>query len=106
MVETNQDFNVDDVTEGTVVSITEKQVFVDIGFKTEGIVPISELSHLHIETPNEVVEEGQELTLKVIKVEEDEIILSKKAVDADKSWEILTEKYRSEERRVGKKRRK
>src|SRR5699024_1701174 len=80
MVETNQDFNVDDVIEGTVVSITEKQVFVDIGFKTEGIVPISELSHLHIETPNEVVEEGQELTLKVIKVEEDEIILSKKEV--------------------------
>ena len=39
MVETNQDFNVDDVIEGTVVSITEKQVFVDIGFKTEGIVP-------------------------------------------------------------------
>src|SRR5690625_3137826 len=97
MVETNQDFNVDDVIEGTVVSITEKQVFVDIGFKTEGIVPISELSHLHIETPNEVVEEGQELTLKVIKVEEDEIILSKKAVDADKSWEILTEKYENGE---------
>src|SRR5699024_4644875 len=97
MVETNQDFNVDDVIEGTVVSITEKQVFVDIGFKTEGIVPISELSRLHIETPNEVVEEGQELTLKVIKVEEDEIILSKKAVDADKSWEILTEKYENGE---------
>ncbi len=97
MVETNKEFNIGDIVEGTVVSISEKQVFVDIGFKTEGIIPISELSHLHIETPNEIVEEGQELTLKVTKVEEDEIILSKKAVDADKSWEVLTEKYESGE---------
>lgn len=97
MEETNKEFNVGDIVEGKIVSISEKQVFVDIGFKTEGIIPISELSHLHIDTPNEVVEEGQELTLKVTKVEEDEIILSKKAVDADKSWEILTGKYENGE---------
>lgn len=97
MVEANKEFNVDDIVEGKVVSIEEKQVLVDIGFKTEGIIPISELSHLHIETPSEIVEEGQELTLKVNKVEEDEIILSKKAVDAEKSWEELTKKYEAEE---------
>src|SRR5699024_2269880 len=97
MEEANKEFNVGDIVEGKIVSISEKQVFVDIGFKTEGIIPISELSHLHIDTPNEVVEEGQELTLKVTKVEEDEIILSKKAVDADKSWEVLTEKYENGE---------
>src|SRR5699024_909155 len=97
MVEPNQDFSVDDVIDGTACSITVNQDLVDIGFSTDVIVTIRELSHLHIERPNEVVEEGKELTLKVIKVEEDEIILSKKAVDADKSWEILTEKYENGE---------
>ncbi len=97
MVDTNKEFNVDDIVKGKVVSIEEKQVLVDIGFKTEGIIPISELSHLHIETPNEVVEVDQELTLKVSKVEEDEIILSKKAVDTEKTWEDLTEKYENGE---------
>src|SRR5699024_5902513 len=97
MVEANKEFNVDDIVEGKVVSIEEKQVLIDIGFNTEGFIPISELSHLHIETPNEIVEEGQELTIKVNKVEEDEIIHSKKAVDAEKLLEELTKKYEAEE---------
>src|SRR5699024_3060548 len=97
MVEANKEFNVDDIVEGKVVSIEERQVLVDIRCKTDGIILISQLSNLQRETPNESVEEGQELTLKVNKVEEDEIILSKKAVDAEKSWEELTKKYEAEE---------
>lgn len=97
MTENNQEFNVDDVIKGRVVKIEEKQVLVDIGYKSDGIVPISELSHLHIETPNEVVAEDEELELKVIKTDNDEIILSKKAVDAEVVWQELTEKYESGE---------
>ena len=97
MVENNKEFNVDDLVTGTVVKIEEKQVLVDVGFKTEGIIPISELSHLHIETADEVVKEGEEITMKVKKVEDDEIVLSKKAVDADKAWEDLTKKYENKE---------
>lgn len=78
---------------GTVVKIEEKQVFVDIGYKAEGIVPISELANLHVEQANDVVNEEEELTLKVIKVDDDEVILSKKAVEADKAWEDLQKKY-------------
>src|SRR5699024_1862295 len=90
---------VGDIVTGTVVKIEEKQVFVDIGYKVEGIVPISELANLHIEQASDAVKDGEELTLKVIKVEdetedEDEkVILSKKAVDADKAWKDLQEKY-------------
>lgn len=86
-----------DIIEGTVVKLGEKQVFVDIGYKTEGIVPISELSSLHVESPTEVVKEGDQLTLKIIKLEDDEIILSKKAVDAEKAWVELEEKYHNKE---------
>jgi small subunit ribosomal protein S1 len=78
---------------GTVVKVEDKQVLVDIGYKTEGIVPISELSSLHIETAGDAVKEGDQLTLKVKKVEDDEVVLSKKAVDADIAWEELEQKY-------------
>src|SRR5690625_2151083 len=84
---------VGDIITGTVVKVEEKQVFVDIGYKVEGIVPISELANLHVEQASDVVKEEEEMTLKVTKVEDDEVILSKKAVDADKAWEELQEKY-------------
>lgn len=82
---------------GTVVKIEEKQILVDIGYKTEGIVPISELSNLHIDLPSDIVKENEELVLKVIKMEDDEVILSKKEVDADKAWDDLEDKYKNDE---------
>ncbi|WP_226034671.1 30S ribosomal protein S1 [Aquibacillus saliphilus] len=85
--------SVGDQVTGKVVKIEEKQVLVDIGYKVDGIVPISELSSLHIEKTSDVVAEGDELILKVKKVEDDEVILSKRAVDADKAWDDLQEKY-------------
>lgn len=88
--------NVDDTVKGTVVKVEEKQVLVDIGYKTEGIIPISELSNLHVETTSDVVKEGDELTLKVKKVEDDEVILSKKAIDSDLAWEDLQNKYEND----------
>src|SRR5690625_1994884 len=91
------EINVGDIVTGTVVKIEEKQILVDIGYKTEGIVPISELSNLHIEQAGDVVKEGEEMKLMVKKVDDDDVVLSKKAVDADKAWEELEEKYESEE---------
>ncbi|MYL59778.1 30S ribosomal protein S1, partial [Virgibacillus halodenitrificans] len=85
---------------GTVIKVEDKQVLVDIGYKTEGIVPISELSNLHVETAGDVVQEGDQLTLMVKKVneEDDEVVLSKKAVEADKAWEELERKYDNKEK--------
>ncbi|CQR46705.1 hypothetical protein BN1058_00978 [Paraliobacillus sp. PM-2] len=77
---------------GKVVKVEEKQVLVDIDYKVDGIVPISELSSLHIEKASDVVNEGDELTLKVKKIEDEEIILSKKAIVADKAWDDLEDK--------------
>ncbi|GAB4073564.1 30S ribosomal protein S1 [Barrientosiimonas marina] len=86
--------NIGDRVTGTVVKVEDKQILVDIGYKTEGIVPIGELSSLHIETASDVVQENDSLTLYVKKMDDDdEIILSKKAVDAEQAWETLEEKY-------------
>jgi small subunit ribosomal protein S1 len=89
--------NVGDTLTGTVVKLEEKQVLVDIGYKSEGILPISELSNLHVELTSDVVKEGDELILKVIKIDNDDVILSKRAVDADKAWTALEEKYNNNE---------
>lgn len=97
MEETNNELQVGDIVTGTVVKIDEKQVFVDVGQKSEGIIPISELSNLHVENPADIVEDGQELTLEVKKVADEEIVLSKKLVDAEAAWEALQKKYDADE---------
>ncbi|KAA0550449.1 30S ribosomal protein S1 [Bacillus sp. BGMRC 2118] len=88
---------VGDIVTGTVTKVEEKQVLVNIGYKSDGIVPISELSSLHIELASEIVNEGDSLQLKVTKLEDDAVILSKRAVDAENAWDELDAKYNSGE---------
>lgn len=90
--------DVGDVVQATVTKVEEKQVIVDIvNCKQMGIIPISELSSLHIEKASDVVKEHDELELEVIKVEEDAIILSKSKVAAKKAWEELEKKFANKE---------
>lgn len=86
----------DEVT-GTVTKIEEKHAIVNVNQKHDGILPISELSNLHIEKISDVLSEEDTLTVKVIKASEDELVLSKKAVDAEKAWEELKPKFENNE---------
>ncbi|MCC3647859.1 30S ribosomal protein S1 [Cytobacillus oceanisediminis] len=89
-----KNFEVGDKVKGQVTKVEEKQVIVDLAdSKLDGIIPISELSSLHIEKAGDAVSEGDQLELEVLKVEEDALILSKRKVDASKSWETLEEKF-------------
>lgn len=97
MVDTNNELEVGSVVTGKVAKIDEKQVFVDIGQKSEGIIPISELSNLHVESPTDIVQEEDEVTLQVIKIEDENIILSKRSLEAEKAWDDLQQKFESEE---------
>lgn len=96
-------YQVGDVVKGRVAKVEEKHVLVDIeGSKHAGIIPISELSSLHVEKAGDILAVGDEVTAKVKKVEEtgdDEslLILSKKAVDADQAWADLQAKLESGE---------
>ena len=100
MSEENMDFlevNEGDTVTGTVVKVEEKQVLVEFGYKTEGILPIRELSSLHVDQASDVVNEGDELTLLVKKVDDDEVVLSKRAIDAEQAWRELEEKHENNE---------
>jgi small subunit ribosomal protein S1 len=91
-------FEIGDKVTGQVTKVEEKQVLVDIqGSKLDGIIPISELSSLHIEKASDAVADGDELELEVLKVEEEAIILSKRKVDAEKAWENLEKQFQSGE---------
>ena len=80
-------YTVGDLVKGVVTKVEEKQVIVEISdSKLNGIIPISELSSLHIEKAGDAVAEGDALELEVLKVEEEVLVLSKRKVDAGKSW--------------------
>lgn len=92
-----------DVVKAIVETVEDKQVIVSIlGAKTIGIVPIKELSNVHIEKASDVVSKDDELTLKVKKIEKAEednfvLILSKREVDAELAWANLEEKLEKQE---------
>lgn len=92
-VEVNN-YKVGDQVKATVSKVEEKQVIVDVeNSKSDGIIPISELSSLHVEKASDAVSEGDVLELEVIKVEEEALILSKRKIDALKAWDDLELKF-------------
>src|SRR4051794_20924434 len=91
-------FEIGDKVIGQVTKVEEKQVLVNIpDSKLDGIIPISELSSLHIEKASDAVSEGEELELEVLRLEEDALILSKRKIDAEKAWESLEKQFQTGE---------
>ena len=73
-------FNDGDLIEGTVVKIDRDEVLLDVGYKTEGVIPSRELSIKHDIDPSEVVSVGDAIEALVLQKEDKEgrLILSKK----------------------------
>jgi len=79
------------IVKGIVVQIGIDEVLVDVGSKSEGVIPSRELSAYETASPQDVVAMGDEIEVAVVKVEDDEgrLILSKARADAEKAWESL-----------------
>lgn len=69
------------ITKGTVEKIVPYGAFVNIGEGISGLVHISQICGRRIKTPNEVIKEGQEVTVKITEVKEGKVSLSMKAVE-------------------------
>lgn len=91
--------NPGDITKGKVVKVDANQALVDIGYKYDGIIPIRELSPLHIENAADVVNVGDEVELKVVSIDDDKekLILSKRAIDSERAWEKLANQFENQE---------
>jgi len=85
-------FKQGDIVSGEVTGITNFGVFVRFGEGLEGLVHISELDWRLISHPQEVVKVGDKVKAKIIKVEDNEVSLSFKALKKD-IWEGIEKKY-------------
>jgi small subunit ribosomal protein S1 len=81
-------FNDGDLIEGTVVKIDRDEVLLDVGYKTEGVIPSRELSIRHDADPSEIVSVGDTVEALVLQKEDKEgrLILSKKRAQYERAW--------------------
>src|SRR5690606_16762379 len=70
--ETIKYFNDGDIVDGVIVKVDRDEVLLDIGYKTEGVIPSRELSIKHDVDPNEVVAVGDEIEALVLQKEDKE----------------------------------
>lgn len=87
--------NLFDVVTGTVVKINQDDVMVDVGGKSEGVVPVRELSLQKDPVIEDIVSVGDEIQVMVIKMEDKDghMVLSKKRADQEKAMDALQEKF-------------
>src|SRR5947207_419884 len=92
-------FNDGDIVEGTIVKVDRDEVVLDIGYKTEGVIPSRELSIKHDVDPNEVVKVGDEIEALVLQKEDKEgrLILSKKRAQYERAWGTSEQKKENDE---------
>lgn len=92
-------FNDGDIVSGTIVKVDRDEVLLDIGYKTEGVIPSRELSIKHDVDPNEVVEVGDEVEALVLQKEDKEgrLILSKKRAQYERAWGKIEELKEADE---------
>ena len=85
---TIKNFNDGDLVEGTIVQVDRDEVLVDIGYKTEGVIPSRELSIRHDVDPSELVKVGEKIEALVLTKEDKEgrLILSKKRAQYERAW--------------------
>ena len=86
--ETLKEFDDGDVVTGHVLRIDKDEILVDIGYKSEGVIPLKELSIRHDVNPNDEVTVGEEIDALVLQKEDKDgrLILSKKRAQYEKSW--------------------
>ena len=96
--ETIKYFNDGDIVDGVIVKVDRDEVLLDIGYKTEGVIPSRELSIKHDVDPNEVVAVGDEIEALVLQKEDKEgrLILSKKRAQYERAWGTI-EKIKEED---------
>ena len=91
-------FNDGDIVEGVIVKVDRDEVLLDIGYKTEGVIPSRELSIKHDVDPGDVVTVGDEVEALVLQKEDKEgrLILSKKRAQYERAWGTI-EKVKEED---------
>jgi len=86
------------IVEGTVVKVDRDEVLLDIGYKSEGVIPARELSIRNDVDPSEIVSLGDAIEALVLQKEDKEgrLVLSKKRAQYERAWGTI-EKIKEED---------
>jgi small subunit ribosomal protein S1 len=100
---TMQPFEEGEVLTGNVVRIDKDEVLVDIGYKSEGVIPANELSIRKSVDPHDEVELGEEVDAMVLTKEDQDgrLIMSKKRARFEKAWRRIEAAAESGEPVIG-----
>jgi small subunit ribosomal protein S1 len=92
-------FDEGDIVDGYVVKVDRDEVLLDIGYKSEGVIPSRELSIKHDVDPNEVVSLGDHIEALVMQKEDKDgrLILSKKRAQYERAWGTIEKKKENDE---------
>ena len=98
------EINEGEVVHGTVVRVDKDEVLVDIGYKSEGVIPVAELSIRRSVNPSDEVSVGEEIDALVMTKEDADgrLILSKKRARFELAWKRIETASESGEAVVGK----
>jgi small subunit ribosomal protein S1 len=91
--------NEGEVVNGTVVRVDKDEVLVDIGYKSEGVIPVSELSIRRSVNPADEVSVGDEIAALVMTKEDADgrLILSKKRARFELAWKAIEQAHEQSE---------
>src|SRR5918999_1619531 len=86
-------FDEGDLVDGIIVKIDKDEVLLDIGYKSEGVIPLRELSIRNDVDPHDVVSEGDKVEALVLQKEDADgrLILSKKRAQYERAWDRIEE---------------
>ena len=86
-------FSEGEIVKGTVINVDHDEVMVDIGFKSEGYIPVSEFPIGNERTPS--VNVGDQIDVYIVRREDSEgqLVLSKEIADQKLVWDEITEAY-------------
>ena len=88
-----------DIIDGKVISVTDDEVMVNIGYKSDGIVNRNELSNDPQVNPKDIYKEGDKIEVYVVSLDDGEgnLVLSTKRVESIKGWDDLEEIFKNGE---------
>ena len=92
-------FDEGDILKGKVVKIDKDEVLVDVGFKSEGVIPAAELSIRNSVKPDEFLQLDDFIEIMVLQKEDQDgrLILSKKRAEIEKSFDRIEKIYQNDE---------
>jgi len=92
--ETRKSLEAGSVVEGRIASLTDFGAFVELGGGIQGLIHVSEISHRRIQRPSDVLEVGQEVSVRILKIEKGgkRISLSIRALKSD-PWKDIRNRF-------------